>query len=287
MRTPGRCTNLEGCWISASHRDVWLSIGEDFVCPNCGGNLSAPPKSAVSFRGLKQAALTGVALTMGLAAVAVAGVKIATVVRSHKPAVVALLRRPGSLLQGNVLVKHAAPVVSAAAGPPAPLQLAAPAARPVTLRTQLASVAAWRSQQPGLTAAPASHDAVHDATGATDHVAPPRSAPILLYAAAPEKPTAPREPATDQVAAGTDRIMAPALITLVSEARFVLPPISQQILVLPISFGRPLAPEDASEPVTKRWHHHGLANMRHSGFLPGPPGSDPASELPRTTALMR
>jgi phosphate transport system substrate-binding protein len=40
--TRGRCTNFDYCSIAESRRDVEVTVGEDFVCPECGKPLKAP-----------------------------------------------------------------------------------------------------------------------------------------------------------------------------------------------------------------------------------------------------
>jgi len=41
--TRGRCTNFDYCSTAESRRDIDVPIGQDFVCPECGKALKAPP----------------------------------------------------------------------------------------------------------------------------------------------------------------------------------------------------------------------------------------------------
>ena len=101
MRTPGRCTNTEGCWISASHRSVWLSVGEDFVCPNCGGNLSAPLPQTRSFRAVKRAAAFGAIASVSLTVAALGMVKLSTVSWPGQSVAARVVQAPAALLKAT------------------------------------------------------------------------------------------------------------------------------------------------------------------------------------------
>jgi hypothetical protein len=257
MRTPGRCSNIEGCWISASHRDVWLNVGEDFTCPNCGGALSAPPGRALSMRGIKRAAVTGVAASMAVAAVAVIAVKVSAMAWSGQPAVVAMMHVRSALFASTV--HHQA----------APAQIAAVAPAPAIARPSIAPAPRMAESVPSRPSGPA---------------------PVLLYAAAPPPAAAPRQAAPDAApvqtaSAPADRDVPPAMVTLLSEAEFVLKPSEQRAIVLPISFGQPPAPETDAAPADHRWHHHGLSTMRRSYFLPAP-GGDTVSAICRSPSML-
>ena len=62
MRTPGRCTNHESCWLANGGRDIWVPVGDDFVCPVCAEPLTAPPLQAISSRSMAVAAAASLAL---------------------------------------------------------------------------------------------------------------------------------------------------------------------------------------------------------------------------------
>ena len=252
MRTPGRCSNIEGCWISASRRDVWLNVGEDFTCPNCGGALSAPPGRALSMRGLKRTVATGLAAGMAVAAVAV-------LAWSGQPAMLAMIHARNVLLTSTP--RHQAA--------PAQLAMAAPVPPPAAMPA------------PGIAPAPTFQPALPDRA----------AAPVLLYTASPSPVAPPHRTAPDaaqpQTAANTpDRDVPPAMVTLLSEAAFVLKPSEDRPLIVPVSFGKPMAPETDAAPVDRRWHHRGLANIRHSYFLPAPP-TDAVSAICRSPSMLR
>ena len=44
--TRGRCSNFDYCSIADSRRDIEVRVGDDFICPECGKPLKAPPVSA-------------------------------------------------------------------------------------------------------------------------------------------------------------------------------------------------------------------------------------------------
>src|SRR5271165_3067911 len=62
MRTPGRCTNHDDCWLANGGRDIWVPVGDDFVCPVCAAPLTAPSLQAISTRSLAVAAAASLAL---------------------------------------------------------------------------------------------------------------------------------------------------------------------------------------------------------------------------------
>jgi hypothetical protein len=240
MRTPGRCSNIEGCWISASQRDVWLAVGEDFTCPNCGGALSAPPGRSMSMQAMKRAAVMGVTATMAVAAVAVVTVKISTLPWSGQTTVLAMTHAPGS---PPAFPSQVQPAQRLAANPALVLTGSQGHATPLSQQR-------FASSAPAAPAAPAALQ--RPKTGAAP-------APVLLYTAA-------SDPAQ---AAAVEADVPAALVTLISQASFVLPPTAQRPVILPISFGRPVGPETDAAPVALHWRHHGLVR-RQSYFLPAP-----------------
>lgn len=251
MRTPGRCTNMEGCWISASHRDVWISIGEAFTCPNCQSVLTPPPARAVSFRGLRRAAATGVAISMGLAAVGVGAVKLSSSAWTGQHSAVAMLQAPSRAIHNAIFGTGT--------------------------ETRLAAVIPGTTGGKGMPAAARSMGAARTESVAAVALAPARNAvavsrvnaPVLLFAAVPDRQPSHEASARTAHAAAEAPVPA-AFVTLISQAAFVVPPSRQRPVILPISFGRPVAPEDAAPPVSLRWRHHGFGRAQPSGFLPGP-----------------
>ncbi len=67
MRTPGRCTNFDTCWLANGQRDIRVMVGDPFVCPACGEALHAPSIESISANGILGA------LAVSLAMVATAG----------------------------------------------------------------------------------------------------------------------------------------------------------------------------------------------------------------------
>ncbi len=67
MRTPGRCTNFDTCWLANGQRDIRVMVGDPFVCPACGEPLHAPSIESISASGIVGA------LAISLAMVATAG----------------------------------------------------------------------------------------------------------------------------------------------------------------------------------------------------------------------
>jgi len=62
--TRGRCTNFDYCTLADARRDVEVLVGQEFVCPECGKALRAPPVRNDG-TGLAVAAMIGLgALTM-------------------------------------------------------------------------------------------------------------------------------------------------------------------------------------------------------------------------------
>jgi hypothetical protein len=276
MRTPGRCSNIEGCWISASHRDVWLNVGEDFTCPNCGGMLSAPPGRAVQARGMKKAAATATAAAMGIAAVAVATVKLSTLSLTVHPALTAMLNAPSAMISAA----FRRPPELLASLQPRPAPDAPPSPVPF-MRPVAASRPADAGSRPADAPAPVPLYVAHNQAPA---FVPNKAATQVAAIATVATAVAPAKPPVHVAEAPPP---AP-FITFVSEAAFVLPPqAKQRPIVLPISFGQPPGPETDAAPVDHRWRYHGLGHTRHTGFLPAPAlANDAISEI-RTTSELR
>lgn len=275
MRTPGRCTNVEGCWISASNRDVWLTVGDDFVCPNCGERLTAPPRQAISFRGLRQAATRSAVVAVGLAAVVVAAIELTPPASTVQSRVVAMLRVPALLLSSDFLGLRTHP---AAVTVPQPIMAGR---APDSPQTPGRSSAAQRPPQLARIEAP-------PAPGSALPV-PPRG--VLLYAANSDRPPlpvaiAPPAKAPAPVRTPEEDFAAATFITQLSSSTVTPPRSHDRTLVLPISVGaKPLGPETDRPPADRAWHSHGI-NRRANIILPGP-GPDPLAELYDTPSLLR
>jgi phosphate transport system substrate-binding protein len=57
--TRGRCSNFDYCSIADSRRDVEVRVGDDFICPECGKPLKAPPVGAAGGSNFVVPALVG------------------------------------------------------------------------------------------------------------------------------------------------------------------------------------------------------------------------------------
>ncbi len=291
MRTPGRCTNTEGCWISASRRDVWAVVGEEFVCPNCGNPLVPPEGKALSMRGLRRVALLSTIFIAVLAAGSFAAVRLSPLaVATVRPVLAALLRAPRAVMADRLFApqpnaatppRGAAPAAPPAAPPahvadrqPAPTQPSSPPPRQFAVLT------------PGVTISPK--------PAPSGHVAKPPSAPgVVLYSAIPDAVTlpqqgtnpphaAPQSPGDQADHAGARQAEPAPVVTTLSEASLVVLPSAQPPVILPVTFGRPVAPENDAEPVRLHWRYHGLvaAAPRRSVFRSEP--SDSVEAMCRT-----
>ena len=282
MRTPGRCTNFEGCWIGATQRDVWLSIGEDFACPNCGGALTAPSRRSISTHGLKKAVTTGVAISMGIAAVAVVGVKISAIRWVAQPSIVAQRHLGAATLASRAIEPRG---VTTGAGTPAiaaggaPLQTAS-AARAV-------SIPADRDDSEDRPAPTFVNPAPAQSLASLTHGKPESSSTgsVLVFSGDTDKASPGRRATADMDADAGPQLTAS--VKLVAQAAFVMPAAPLRHLVLPISFGKPVSPEDDQPPVSIRWRAHGLARVRDSYFLAAPTDADPLEKISRTPSFLR
>jgi hypothetical protein len=283
MRTPGRCTNTEGCWIGASRRDVWSKVGEEFVCPNCGGALVPPGRKSLSLRGIRQAALLSALLLAVVAAGGFAAVRLSPLaVSAARPILAALWKAPRQLMAAHIfgVPAHSAtatrvtPVVAAArvanSEPPAPSMASSPP-RQAPMQLAAGTVTFPGDQRvkprvPGpvvLYSAPFDHPAKPSQVKPVPHAVPP---------AAEDQPQEPGLPPPEPM----------SVVTLLSEARLVATPSSQAPVVLPVTFGRPVAPENDAEPVRLHWRYHGLVATapRRSVFRSEP--SDSVEAMCRT-----
>jgi hypothetical protein len=260
MRTPGRCTNVEGCWLGASRRDVWAAVGDDFVCPNCRNPLVPPGRKALSRRGLRRAALMGVLLLAVVSAGAVAAVKLSPLaVATARPVLAALLNAPRRLISGQVFGMPHAMRGALAGRPPA----AAAATRLATTQPAQGGAAKPSPRQryvalaAGVAAAPSPPPAHR-----------PVGTPVVLYNALVDDPARLSQlKPTPRPVASVAEGQPVAVSTLLSETTLVVPPSAAAPVVLPITFGRPIAPENDLAPLRLHWRYHGLvATPRRSVF---------------------
>ena len=181
MRTPGRCTNHESCWLANGGRDIWVPVGDDFVCPVCAEPLTAPSLHSISMRSM------AVAVAASLALVALAGGAGFGLVRAIS------LATHGA--QGQLsAMGHAAPRMRAASPLPA-----AP--------NRTVAVASINPPAPAPAPPATPPQAVPKAAPVTPPAAPGAPAPTALARAAPKVasvPTVvPARPAPTTVAAAT------------------------------------------------------------------------------------
>jgi hypothetical protein len=244
MRTPGRCTNHQSCWLANGGRDIWVPVGEDFVCPVCAEPLRAPYMRAISMRSL------AVAASVSLGLVAMAGgagfglvravhalpdlQQIAMKYRTPAPAVTRLAQ---AAVRPAVTGRTAAPLVAA----PVRMAAAVPAQAPV-------AVAAAKAPVDQVTPAPvAAHVAAAPVRMAASQDTAPASRPVV------QAPV--RQPHPEVV----------AVIPPKSDPSWHEWPARRHV-TLPISFGKPVAPEDDATVDARRWRHRAIG--RRSYFQP-------------------
>jgi hypothetical protein len=264
---------------------VWSAVGEEFVCPNCGNPLVPPGSKSLSWRGIRRAAVLGVLLLTVVAASGFAAVRLSPLaVSAARPVLAALWTAPHKLMTAHIFGVPASPaalphgtpdtaVLRVTGGQPPARGIATPAPRPAAML--LAS---------GVATLPDDHRV---------------AAPIVLYSAPVQqqpKPspgkTAPHAlapAAQGQVHQAITRPDEPAsavpaaVVTVLAEANLVAPPSEQAPVILPVTFGRPMAPENDAEPVRMHWRYHGLvaaAAPRRSVFRTAP--TDPIEAMCRT-----
>ena len=264
MRTPGRCTNTEGCWISASHRNVWIAVGEDFACPNCGGALSPPLPQSRSFVAAKRIAVMGVAASVGLAVLGLGAVKLSTVSWPGRSVLATAANAPGA---GPLAAPDTKSAFSRLAEAPS-------SGKPLTTfaETRVAGEVAR--------ARPNSFTSMILASNGGQRVAARPKGPEVIFPtqdAEQAKAKADQETAQRKAAEVAATQMLAAQVTLVSQASLSPGEQMERPVFLPISFGEPPGPETDREPVTLMWRHHALVNLRRSVFLPAPAAAAPAS----------
>jgi hypothetical protein len=276
MRTPGRCTNFETCWLANGRRDIRVMVGDPFVCPACGEPLQAPSIESISASGIAGAVAVSLALiaaaggagfgTVRLAQTAsLTGVAVLTGdggAHFHKAPATIAASQPVKTDVAQLRALAAAPALKTAA-PGSPASVAAAAQAPVAASPSAQPVAAAVAEadiQPlGATAiraaAPVPAFATLAAIEPVDIAAGPASG--MAVAANPMVPP-PIEPPHAPGRA------APAGKVIVISAE------PHRQLTLPISFGRPKAPEDDAPARSARWHHHAIGWSHRTGFEPPP-----------------
>jgi len=209
MRTPGRCTNHDHCWLGNARRDVWVPVDHEFVCPVCATPLKAPPIQSISARGTGRAGVTSLALLLVASAAGFGAIRL--------------------------------------------LDLVAP--RPVAAR--LVAVPS-HAPKPKQTVAPV----------------PQRVAAVMPVVVSPAPMPVVQAPMPATIAeAGLEPTGESAARLLIAEARIAprqVAPATPQKLILPVTFGRPRAPEDSEAEPQGSWHRRPPPAPRATGFMPGP-----------------
>jgi hypothetical protein len=322
MRTPGRCTNSEGCWISASHRNVWLPLGEEFVCPNCGGNLAAPLAPTRSFRTARRiGAISGVA-ALGMTVIGLGAVKLSIVSWPGQPVAAKVVEVMGvkSAKPSQLADKDAHPMkrltqsaeqrpgrtVALAGGPNAPLALTGAPSSNTRANTTKPHNTSARAAQGKLGSAyppsnPTREGRADGHTREASDAARVASRQVFIYKSPDDHRAA--SGATNGPDDGIDAGERPdrtkmsktyGSIVMVAEAALSPTASTQPPVILPITFGQPLAPETDFEPVTRSWRHRGVSRTRHWGPLPAaaaaaeskPANVDANAEICRIPSLM-
>ena len=280
MRTPGRCLNFETCWLANGRRDIRVVVGDPFVCPACGEPLHAPSIESISSNSI----LGAVAVSLALVATAGgAGFGMMRLAQTTSITQVASLLHPAKPASAKKTMLAMAPKSRAAApkpavAPPAASQLAqaAPAvARPA--QTQVAQAApATPAVPPPVVAAVAAPETVQLASIALKAPAPVLRAasimplaPLMVAADDTPHPQAPQAASVAGLKDGPSEPMAlPSRLSWPDDRPLQIAKAAPaHPLVLPISFGRPHAPEDDAPARSSRWRHHGMGGGRHSFFM--------------------
>ena len=239
MRTPGRCMNHSGCWLANGDRDIWLNVGEDFACPVCGAGLCVPPLGIGQQSGAQPRRMA-MAVLAGCAIAAVAGAAGFALV--HKT--LAPVQTASRTLYLNPGHLNPAPRVKPETVLVAQAVLPSCQGRSVTQEMVVASVPSlsmsWQAPADSaqLPADQAAPGAAQDASYVPQPVPPARTMPAAEQADA--------EPAPRPV--------------------------------LPISFGQPVAPEDATADAPRPWHHK-VEPERHNIVLPAPGWGNGEAEI--------
>jgi hypothetical protein len=238
-------------------------------------------------RGLRRVALLSTIFIAVLAAGSFAAVRLSPLaVATVRPVLAALLHAPRAVMNDRLFDRQPNP-----AAPPRGAATAAPPAhladrQPAPTQPSSPPPPQFALLTPGVTISPK--------PAPSGHVAKAPSAPgVVLYSAIPDAVTlpqqgtnpphaAPQSPGDQADHAGARQAEPAPVVTTLSEASLVVLPSAQPPVVLPVTFGRPVAPENDAEPVRLHWRYHGLvaAAPRRSAFRSEP--SDSVEAMCRT-----
>jgi hypothetical protein len=245
--------------------------------------LVPPGRKSYVWRGVRRAVLLSTLLLTVVVATGFAAVRLSPLaVSAARPIVAALWTAPQKLMAGHVFGQPASPAKGT----------------PVTAATAV-HVASPQPPSRGTATPPPRQTSILLAAGmastTNDHRPPPRAAaPVVLYSAPVDQSaklsqgdTAPQALPKAAQALAHQPTPRPAqtapVVTMLSEATLVVPPSAEAPVVLPVTFGRPTAPENDAEPVRLHWRYHGLvaaAAPRRSVFRTEP--SDSIEAMCRT-----
>jgi Gram-negative bacterial TonB protein C-terminal len=273
MRTPGRCTNHESCWLANGGRDIWVPVGDDFVCPVCAEPLTAPSLQSISMRSMVGAAAASLAL-VALAGGAGFGLVRAISMVAHGSHGQATAVHPASQTARTapqLLAARRSPVAVASVNPPVAAPAPPPTSAPVTPK-----------------AAPAAPPAApgKPAPTAVASAAPPAPKAISIAPTAPAAPKAPASSPPATVAAATppaapEHVAAQAPTIAPPEPSAALP---RQVAKATVAAAMPQRQE--ATPTTAKPQVTQAASFtkapRPSGAAPNPAANPAAAQVAET-----
>jgi len=150
--TRGRCTNFDYCALADSRKDAEIPVGEDFICPECGKPLKAPPVSGRSSGGAVLLAAVAVGVLVLVGGAVFFGMQLAQNGRSPGPVATAPAAAPAKTVAAIAPDTKIAPVpgqppgqtagqATGQAPAPAPAPTPTPAAAATPTETVLVRIA--------------------------------------------------------------------------------------------------------------------------------------------------
>jgi hypothetical protein len=255
MRSPGRCTNHEGCWLGNGQRDIQIAITDPFVCPICGGDLVAPPLEAITQHGFQNAIAASLALMLTAGA---SGFGVVRLLHVNHPHGYSAAARASTLAQAGK---------SGPATASAPVSLAPVSGAPVSL----APVSGAPVSVAPVSVAPVSVMALAATTV-------PRG--VVLAAAAPLDAVLP--PVSVQQQPGEIVELATRILKTPPASIVIATNVSKEplrALIVPVSLAQPIAPEEDAPRARGDWHRRYAAPIaRRTEFLPAPGWPEAAAE---------
>lgn len=266
MRTPGRCTNFETCWLANGRRDIRVMVGDPFVCPACGEPLHAPSIESISASGIAGAVAVSLALVAAAGGAGFSAVRLAQTTDLTTVAAL-IMRAPVQPAQRLAMQAKTLPGPEHHGDEPAFSSSGVSTAPPAAPHAPVV-VGSAASSAPASASSPTMQP-----LGATPiHVAPAPVAELASIAPATFVPdaTAPRVAVAEDQFLQPPQMQPPHLPGPVTPTGKVIVVSAEphRQLTLPISFGRPKAPEDDTPARSAHWRHHAIGLERRTGFLP-------------------